>query len=243
LLLSIVWLTACGVGDRSSPVFTTAPLAKTPFSPPTRSVGQASTLALEETPTVVPLIARPIETAHSIASAPTLAAVTRSQPTATPALPECPPLPAPAEVKTRAAVQHFEHGIMFWLQDRDEIWSLIASPLENQFTWRVLPDAWSDGVPESDPTLQPPAGRYQPVRGFGYAWRYDGGSYEPQRADLGWAIDEEAGFDAVLVYYPQGSYSPECAWMPRSGIYELTGERGTAYQFVGAGGIARVVRP
>jgi hypothetical protein len=158
-------------------------------------------------------------------------------------LPECPPLPAPAEAKTQAAVQHFEHGIMFWLQDRDEIWTLIASPLENQFYWRVLPNAWSDGYPESDPTLQPPAGRYQPVRGFGYAWRLGGGSYEPQRVDLGWAIDEEAGFDTVLVYYPQGFYSPECAWMPKSGIYELTDERGTAFQFVGAGGIAKVVRP
>ena len=68
-----------------------------------------------------------------------------------------------------------------------------------------------------------------------------GGSYGPQRADLGWAIDEEAGFDTTLIYYPQGFYSPDCTWMPKSGIYELTDEHGTVYQFVGAGGIARIV--
>ena len=65
--------------------------------------------------------------------------------------------------------------------------------------------------------------------------------YGPQRADLGWAIDEEAGFGATLIYYPQGFYSPDCTWMPKSGIYELTDEHGTVYQFVGAGGVARIV--
>jgi hypothetical protein len=143
-------------------------------------------------------------------------------------------------MKTQAAVQHFEHGLMFWLQDRAEVWALIDSPLEDQFYWRVLPNLWSEGQPEVDPTVQPPAGRFQPVRGFGYAWRLGGGSYAPQRADLGWAVDEEQGFDTALVYYPQGFYSPDCIWMPKSGIYELTDERGTVYQFVGAGGIAKI---
>lgn len=243
LMLSIVWLMGCTAGDRSSPALTAPPIDFTPFSPPTRSAEPTPTFAVKNIPTNPPVAIRPIETADSIRPAPTPALVTRLQRGATSTLPECPPLPAPAEVKTQAAVQHFEHGVMFWLQDRDEIWTLVASPLEHQFYWRILPNAWSEGRPESDPTLQPPAGRYQPVRGFGYAWRLGGGSYGPQRADLGWAIDAEIGFDTTLIYYPQGFYSPDCTWMPSSGIYELADERGTAYQFVGAGGTARLLTP
>jgi hypothetical protein len=156
-------------------------------------------------------------------------------------LPECPPLPAPIETQTQAAVQHFEHGLMFWLQDRNEIWTLLASPLEDQFYWRVLPNMWSEGQPEVEPNLSPPTARSQPIRGFGSAWRHGGGSYGPQRDDLGWAIDEEVGFDTTLIYYPQGFYSPECTWMAKSGIYKLRDARGTVYQFAGAGGIAKVV--
>lgn len=131
---------------------------------------------------------------------------------------------------------------MLWLQERDEIWALIASPLPDQFYWRTLPNLWSEGQPVDDPKLQPPAGRFQPRRGFGVAWRLGGGTYGPQRADLGWAVDEEADFDTTLIYYPQGFYSPDCTWLPKSGIYELTGARGTVYQLVGAGGIAKIVR-
>ena len=128
---------------------------------------------------------------------------------------------------------------MFWLEAQHEIWVLVASPIADQFYWRILPDLWSDSQPELDPALQPPAGKLQPVRGFGLAWRAGGGSYGPQRADLGWAIDAEQGFDTTLMYYSQGFYSPDCNWMPKSGIYELTDDRGQVYRFVGAGGIAK----
>jgi hypothetical protein len=152
-------------------------------------------------------------------------------------------LPTPTVESTAAAIQHFETGVMFWLQTRNEIWVLINSPTTNQFYWRVLPNQWSDGIPELDPNLTPPAGRYQPVRGFGYAWRIGSGSTDAQRPDLGWAIDEEAGFTATLVYYPQGFYSPDCTWQPKSGIYELKDNQGKVYRFVGEGGVAKLVTP
>ena len=132
---------------------------------------------------------------------------------------------------------------MFGLQNRTEIWALITSPLPGQFSWRVLPNLWSDGQPDRDPTVQPPAERFQPTRGFGEAWQIGGGSYGPQRADLGWAIDEVQGFSTTLIYYPQGYYSPDCTWIPKSGIYELKDNHGTVYQFVGEGGIAKIVMP
>ena len=245
VILSIVWLTGCAAGNQPSPVLTSAPSRLTPVSPPARSLELAATLvatlAAEDTPASSSIISRPIEIAASSVPTPPPTPRAHSQATAAPALPECPPLPAANEVKTPAAVQHFEHGLMFWLQARDEIWTLIDSPLESQFYWRLLPNGWAEGQPGDDPSIQPPAGRFQPQRGFGAAWRRGGGSYGPQRADLGWAIDEEASFGAALIYYPQGFYSPDCTWMPKSGIYELTDEHGTVYQFVGAGGVARIV--
>lgn len=223
LIVSLWWLIGCTAGDRSSPALTAASIAHTAVVIPTRSVELTPTNPVIIPATIPRVVTKPIERAS----------------TAT--LPECPPLPAPIETKTPAAVQHFEHGLMFWLQDRAEIWTLIDSTLTDQFYWRVLPNGWSEGQPESDPKLQPPSDRFQPVRGFGAVWRLGGGSYGPQRDDLGWAIDQEFGFDTTLIYYPQGYYRPDCTWLPKSGIYELRDARGTVYQFVGAGGIAKIV--
>lgn len=180
-------------------------------------------------------------TATSIAWSATATAASFNTPIAVP--PCAALLPTPTIETTAAAIQHFETGVMFWLQSRNEIWVLIASPTPNQFYWRTLPNQWSEGIAESDPNLTPPTGRYQPVRGFGYAWRIGSGSQDAQRPDLGWATDEEAGFTASLIYYPQGFYSPDCDWEPKSGVYELRDNRGQVYQFVGAGGIAKIVAP
>jgi hypothetical protein len=241
LILTLYCLTSCASADRAVPAGTAVLIDNTPGSRSTRSVELVPTRTVER-PAILPLVVtQPIETATLIEITPIPTLAVRSRPPATATVPQCPPLPALTEVKTQAAVQHFEHGLMFWLQERDEIWVLIATPTKDQFYWRVLPNTWSEGQPEVDPKVQPPAGRFQPRRGFGVAWRSGGGSYGPQRRDLGWAVDEELGFNTTLIYYPQGFYSPDCTWMPKSGIYELADERGTVYRFVGAGGIAQVV--
>lgn len=241
LIISLLWLIGCAASDRSSSTLTPMPIENTAAIPSTRSIELAPTTAAMIPATIPRIVTEPIETITPIERAPTPTPTTHAQPTGQSAAPECPPLPAPTEVKTQAAVQHFEHGLMFWLQESGEIWTLVASPLEGQFDWRVLPNMWAESQPESDPNVPPPPGRFQPVRGFGVTWRLGGGSYGPQRDDLGWAVDEETGFDTMLIYYPQGFYSPNCTWMPKSGIYELRDAQGTAYQFVGAGGIAKIV--
>jgi len=98
-LLSIVWLT--GVRRRS--IFTCAHSgADRPHSGlPDRSLELASTLAVEDLPTISPISARPIEAATSIGPASTPTAIARSQATATSALPDCPPLPAAHKMQTR----------------------------------------------------------------------------------------------------------------------------------------------
>jgi len=97
-----------------------------------------------------------------------------------------------------AAIQHFEHGIMIWLQPRNSIFVLYA---DNQYSpkWDWRQDNYIDGQPESDPALVPPTGKFQPIRGFGLVWRDDENQPVIRVRDrLGWAIDEEEPFQGAL---------------------------------------------
>ncbi len=60
----------------------------------------------------------------------------------------------------------------------------------NDGTWESFIDPWAAGMPESDPSIVPPAGRYPPLRGIGMVWRDN-----PQvRQKLGWAYEPAAPF-------------------------------------------------
>jgi len=223
-LIGLMWIVVACASHPPSAAIEVTPIAaaistRSPVPSLTATVIRLSTVRLA-TVTLRPIVAAPTPAIDV-------------PPTSTPLT--CPPLPTPTALDTQAAVQHFEHGLMFWLQSRNEIWALIDSPLEKQFYWRVLPNLWIEGTPEVPANgLTPPAKRYVPVRGFGQAWLS-----QPLRDDLGWAIDEEAGFNATLIYYPQGFYAPDCTWEPKSGLYELKDDHGLVFQFVGAGGIAK----
>jgi hypothetical protein len=94
----------------------------------------------------------------------------------------------PAEaIETAAAEQRFDRGFMIWLEDVDGGTVLVfyGDGHVNQFA-----DTWQPGQPESDPNITPPDGLYQPVRGFGKVWREN-----DLRDTLGWATEEERGFD------------------------------------------------
>ncbi len=242
-LIGLMWSVAACAGHPSPVVIETAPVSRlTPIATATlpRSLTPPPTVAATSVPTLPPATVtqpRAIPTSRPIVLSPT--ALIEVPPTSTPLT--CPPFPTPTRWDTQSAVQHFEHGLMFWLQARNEIWALLDSPLANQFYWRTLPNLWIEGTPEVPANgLTPPAKRYVPVRGFGQAWFAGGGSAsQPLRDDLGWAIDEETGFNTTLTYYPQGFYTPDCTWEPKSGIYELKDDLGQVFQFVGAGGIAK----
>ena len=107
----------------------------------------------------------------------------------------CPQSPA---ITGAAAIQHFEHGFMIWLQPRDSIFVLYA---DDQFSpkWDWRQDNYVDGQPESDPSLVPPTGMFQPIRGFGLVWRDEQATIGFRVRDrLGWAIDEEELFTGAL---------------------------------------------
>jgi hypothetical protein len=58
--------------------------------------------------------------------------------------------------------------------------------------WSAQANGWFAGQPETDPSLMPPAGLFQPVRGFGVAWRANNAPPGLTVRDrLGWATEAE----------------------------------------------------
>jgi len=126
----------------------------------------------------------------------------------------CPYRP-PAYVQ--GADQVFEHGRMLWLAPLPvastvtgyaqgaSIYVLYnAGVMDAWGVWQRYDDFWTPAQPESDPALQPPAGFYQPVRGFGKIWRDTPGV----RDKLGWALAPEKG-NSNAAYQAQWRYGNE----------------------------------
>lgn len=93
-----------------------------------------------------------------------------------------------AVLQSAAAEQRFEHGTMLWVEAFDQIYVLYDDGV--QPAYEIFGDEWSEGQPESDPSLTPPEGLSQPIRGFGLVWR----TSERVRERLGWALGPESGF-------------------------------------------------
>jgi hypothetical protein len=98
----------------------------------------------------------------------------------------CPEGPAAI---TNAAEQYFESGRMIWLEGEKRVYVLL-----NDGGLYTYEDTWTAEQPTNDPSIKPPAGRYQPVRGFGKIWRTD--LYI--RSRLGWAMASEQGYQTQL---------------------------------------------
>jgi len=88
-------------------------------------------------------------------------------------------------VVSQAAYQPFERGHMVWLEGNRNIYVLYASG-----RFEIYNDLFEEGDPEIDPSITPPAGLYQPKRGFGLIWRTEPGV----RDRLGWATAPEQPF-------------------------------------------------
>jgi hypothetical protein len=92
-------------------------------------------------------------------------------------------------ISSPGAEQAFEFGTMIWVKEEDRIYVLYDD--ENYTTrWDIFTDDWDKSDPIDDPSIVPPPGFYQPIRGFGLVWRD-----QPMVRDrLGWALAGEAGF-------------------------------------------------
>jgi hypothetical protein len=108
--------------------------------------------------------------------------------------------PTPTVREIYVAEQPFQRGRMFWLQPTGQIWVMLETE-PGVGIWQVYDDAFKEGDLEFDPSITPPEGLLQPIRGFGTIWR---GNPEV-RQTLGWATDNEFGFVANYEYQPGGS--------------------------------------
>lgn len=127
--------------------------------------------------------------------------------------------PAGAARGTGLAAERFERGLMLWTEFDDRLYLLYgdgAAP-----AWHGLANAWFDGQPLDDPALVPPAGYFQPIRGFGLAWRSGPatGILTP-RDRLGWATEPEFVIAGGLV---------QCAEAPNAERCYYTGPEGRVY--------------
>jgi len=133
-----------------------------------------------------------------------------------PAPDECPSSPP---ILTDGGEQHFEHGLMLWIKAEDEIWVLFDDGA--QPAWNSLMDVWDESKPESDPSIVPPVGLYQPVRGFGLVWREEPGV----RDRLGWAVDREVGYPTAIQRTSWYKYNATYVKALDGGVWELGPER------------------
>ncbi|HET7076077.1 MAG TPA: zf-HC2 domain-containing protein [Chloroflexia bacterium] len=101
----------------------------------------------------------------------------------------------PETAVTPAAVQSFQGGWMFWDGARLRIYAFDSTAM----TWTSYADTWREGDPPGGDAT-PPAGLYEPIRGFGKVWR----EHPDLQVRLGWATAPEAGVPAALQTFERG---------------------------------------
>jgi len=132
-----------------------------------------------------------------------------------------------------AAQQPFENGFMIWLGPSRAIYVFYnqIEPGRAYPLYRMYADEFHEGDPESDPSIVPPSGLYQPIRGFGLVWR----TYPEVRDGLGWATAPEAGFETWAQGYAGSGM--------HNSFTMLQGIDGTIYQLVHFDSSWRVYSP
>jgi LysM repeat protein len=127
-------------------------------------------------------------------------------------------VPPVTYVAVRASYFPFEHGAMFWLEDVDQVYVLTNGTTPLDGTFKAFRNTWREGMPETDPSIQPPAGLTQPDKSFGQAWR----TYPGVRDSLGWGTGTAHDYTALVVR--QGANITISG--PDNRVYELS-EDGT----------------
>ena len=97
---------------------------------------------------------------------------------------------------TGAAFQPFERGLMFWRADRRDI-----DVLHTDGWWAGYDDTWDESQPVDDPSLTPPEGLLQPIRGFGKVWR---GLLGGPQVEIGWALEAERSYEMTAQSFGGG---------------------------------------
>lgn len=202
---------------------------------PTPETTQNVTEEVAATEAITPSVAPASATLTTTATvAATLAATTTTgTPAATTAGPTAlpPSFPTPVIFEVQVAEQLFEHGRMFWIEPIQQIWVLHITG-EGHGTWSVYEDTFVEGEPETDPSLVPPEGRYQPERGFGKLWRESGNL----REELGWGVTPEFGYVSRYEYHAGGSIDASGNYVAGPGYHIVFSLGGELFRFNEADG-------
>lgn len=127
--------------------------------------------------------------------------------------------PSGPPLSGRGAEQEFENGRMIWVAAEDLVYVLFDDG--QSYAWEAHTDEWDEGEPESDPSLTPPPGLLQPVRGFGLVWRE-----APQvRERLGWATEPEHAYPSQLQRTAFSRYNTTYIRALDGGVWVLKPER------------------
>jgi hypothetical protein len=100
-------------------------------------------------------------------------------------------------LNSHAAAQRFEHGLMIWIEARDEFLIFFDNHSYWSSYWYSHPIQLKPGASENHRVGNVPAGLYQPVSGFGLLWRGEVVGADDIREQLGWAQQPEFGFETT----------------------------------------------
>ena len=102
-------------------------------------------------------------------------------------------------IRTQAAFQSFERGMMIWLKEPGRYFVLEnqnVAPGDIRHPLNTVADPL-DNTRNTEGSVQPPAGLFAPASGFGLIWRGDAQQSSGFRDLLGWALQPEFGFEAT----------------------------------------------
>jgi hypothetical protein len=102
-------------------------------------------------------------------------------------------------LRSYAAAQHFERGLMIWMEEPGRYYILEEARQEG--TDRKMVQVIQDPlqiVRDSSQGIKAPQGYHVPVSGFGLVWRGDVQQSPGYRQRLGWALEPEFGYEAIL---------------------------------------------
>ncbi len=146
---------------------------------------------------------------------------------------ETPSIPPTVDVRPTAtlgqiqvAEEVFEHGRIFWIQPRKQMWVMYDIG-QGSGEWKVYDDTYVDSEPASDPSIVPPEGKYQPLRGFGKLWR----EHSEIKDKLGFGITPEFGYVSNYEYHPGGQVDAQGNWVAGPGYHILFSLYNEKFQF------------
>jgi hypothetical protein len=117
-----------------------------------------------------------------------------------------------AEQEPWCVVQHFQHGLMIWVDQlyRDHIYVLVYGADQNSGTWQRHLDSWHGKDFESCGVL-PPKGLAEPRRNLGWIWQEKLGGPDAQ---IGWALESEQPYVGNTQSFEHGLMS----WISLDGV-------------------------